>query len=794
MKDNRRHIFFRYVPATVILSIVLALLVLAPAAGASQPWNWVHQGNGSGATLFGASFVNGDTGWVSGDNGKVLKTTNGGQSWTSDASGIPSDVVVHDVHFLNNSTGFAVGCQGASCTSSGVNGRVYKYSSGTWTAMNIPGDTKALVTVHMVDASHGWAAGEDGEVLKTVNGTDWSRANTGMTADYTINSIDAVTSTAVWAAGQDISGGSPGEGAIFKYNNGSGSWSKLIPTSAPGFLTSIDMVDTGTGYAVGGVDKAYKTTDGGSNWVLLDTGLSGTMVPPIITDISFIDQNVGFLSDRGKVVTTVNGGQTWTEETAGSSSTVLNTVTTTVDDASGKVTTYVAGADESVLKQVIYVNPFGSFDSASAAGSTGKINVSGWAIDPNAGTGSIDVHFYVNGQFKGAITADQSRPDIGAAYPAYGANHGFSGQLDAVATSNTVCAYGINKPGSPGGNVLLGCRAVSVQVNPFGSFDSAYADSANGKLNVSGWAIDPNAGTGSTDVHFYVNGQFKGAITADGSRADLDAIFPYGPNHGFSGQIDNAGTGNNTICAYGINTGAGGNVLLGCRVVNVPTGNPFGSFDGASDASFGKINVSGWAIDPNAGTGSIDAHFYVNGVFKGALTADGSRSDLDAIFPYGPSHGFSGQIDAVATSNTVCAYGINKPGSPGGNVLLGCRAVSVQVNPFGSLDGTSAAVDVYGLSTGKLDVSGWAIDPNAGTGSIDVHFYVNGQFKGAITADVSRADLDALFPYGPNHGFSGQIDVAAYNAVNTVCAYGFNTGAGGNVLLGCRAVSVPPPA
>jgi cytoskeletal protein CcmA (bactofilin family) len=439
------------------------------------------------------------------------------------------------------------------------------------------------------------------------------------------------------------------------------------------------------------------------------------------------------------------------------------------------------------------INPIGSFDSATGA-SFGKINVSGWALDPNAGTGSIDVHFYVNGQFKGAITADQSRPDIGAAYPAYGANHGFSGQLDAVATSNTVCAYGINKPGSPGGNVLLGCRAVSVQVNPFGSFDSAYADSANGKLNVSGWAIDPNAGTGSTDVHFYVNGQFKGAITADGSRADLDAIFPYGPNHGFSGQIDNAGTGNNTICAYGINTGAGGNVLLGCRVVNVPTGNPFGSFDGASDASFGKINVSGWAIDPNAGTGSIDVHFYVNGVFKGALTADGSRSDLDAIFPYGPSHGFSGQIDAVATSNTVCAYGINKPGSPGGNVLLGCRAVSVQVNPFGSLDGTSAAVDVYGLSTGKLDVSGWAIDPNAGTGSIDVHFYVNGQFKGAITADVSRADLDALFPYGPNHGFSGQIDVAAYNAVNTVCAYGFNTGAGGNVLLGCRAVSVPPPA
>jgi len=115
-------------------------------------------------------------------------------------------------------------------------------------------------------------------------------------------------------------------------------------------------------------------------------------------------------------------------------------------------------------------------------------------------------------------------------------------------------------------------------------------------------------------------------------------------------------------------------VLLGCRAVDVPSGHPFGSLDGARAAGGGRIDVSGWAIDPNAGSGAIDVHFYVNGVFKGALTADGSRPDVGAAFPaYGANHGFSGQLDAVATSNTVCAYGINQ--GMGGNVLLGCRVV-----------------------------------------------------------------------------------------------------------------------
>jgi hypothetical protein len=329
-------------------------------------------------------------------------------------------------------------------------------------------------------------------------------------------------------------------------------------------------------------------------------------------------------------------------------------------------------------------------------------------------------------------------------------------------------------------------------VVPRGTMDYAYIDGP-GRLSVGGWAIDSNV-IEPIDVHVYLDGLPVAALTADGDRPDVGAVYPgFGPDHGYALTLPDVTSGQHSVCAYGINVGDGGNALLGCGAVEVPASDPFGSFDDAAGANNGKIGVSGWIIDTDAGTGSTDVHFYVNGVFKGIITADGSRPDVGTAFPgYGSAHGFSGQVDAEATVNTVCAYGINQ--GPGGNALLGCRTVNVQVNPFGSFDGASAAVDVYGLSTGKLDVGGWAIDPNAGTGSIDVHFYVNGLFRGALTADNSRADLAAIFPYGPNHGFSGQVDVAAYNAVNTICAYGINEpgSPGGNALLGCRTVPVPP--
>ncbi|HEY6907476.1 MAG TPA: YCF48-related protein, partial [Ignavibacteriaceae bacterium] len=50
--------------------------------------DWFEQSSGTSLSLFGVSFVNTDTGTVVGATGIILKTTNGGSDWTVQSSGV----------------------------------------------------------------------------------------------------------------------------------------------------------------------------------------------------------------------------------------------------------------------------------------------------------------------------------------------------------------------------------------------------------------------------------------------------------------------------------------------------------------------------------------------------------------------------------------------------------------------------------------------------------------------------------------------------------------------------------
>jgi hypothetical protein len=96
--------------------------------------------------------------------------------------------------------------------------------------------------------------------------------------------------------------------------------------------------------------------------------------------------------------------------------------------------------------------PVGNLEGASRSGS--NLIVSGWGLDPD-NPNPTDVHIYVDGV--GTIaTASANRPDIGAAFPINGPNHGFSKSIAVSPGQHTVCAYVINTAG-PGSNLALGC-------------------------------------------------------------------------------------------------------------------------------------------------------------------------------------------------------------------------------------------------------------------------------------------------------------------------------------------------
>jgi subtilisin family serine protease len=323
--------------------------------------------------------------------------------------------------------------------------------------------------------------------------------------------------------------------------------------------------------------------------------------------------------------------------------------------------------------------PFGSVDSASSA--PGTIWAAGWVIDPDT-PAPVDIEIRVDGVARALLPANQSRPDVGNAFPGYGANHGWYATVNGVGPgSHQVCAYGVNQPGSSvlgstAAKQLIGCRSVTMPSgNPFGSLDSARGGPRS--IIASGWAIDPDT-TGPVVIHTYVDGKWGGLTTANASRPDVGTAYRgYGNDHGWQLTISGLAPGTRRVCAYAINQGAGTtNPLIACRNVVVPSGNPFGSLDSAVGGP-GTITASGWVIDPDT-AGAVQLHTYVDGKWGGLGWANTSRPDVGAAFPgYGNNHGYRISIGGLSPgTRRVCIYAINiSIGTT--NPQIACRNVAV---------------------------------------------------------------------------------------------------------------------
>jgi len=103
-------------------------------------------------------------------------------------------------------------------------------------------------------------------------------------------------------------------------------------------------------------------------------------------------------------------------------------------------------------------DPVGHLDGVAYAG---QIITWGWAVDPKTPRAPILVHFYVDGALVDLGLADDARPDVGAAFPSYGAGHGFYVGIPAASGQHRVCAFAINARAGEN-NPTIGCGVVIV--------------------------------------------------------------------------------------------------------------------------------------------------------------------------------------------------------------------------------------------------------------------------------------------------------------------------------------------
>lgn len=229
---------------------------------------------------------------------------------------------------------------------------------------------------------------------------------------------------------------------------------------------------------------------------------------------------------------------------------------------------------------------------------------------------------------------------------------------------------------------------------PQGSFDEARGGA--GTVSVRGWAFDRDVVPAGTSVHVYVGGPAGtpdaeghdlGAATA--SRPDVGTAYPgVGDNHGFDTTFNSGKRGSQAVYVYAINQPSGNNPLIGQRSVVIGSPDPIGSFDQATSPSTSKIRVVGWGFDPNEARQPLHMHAYVGGPagqgeFHDLGATGVSRLDVQAAHPEtSDSQGIDVTFATGLTGiQTLYLYALNLAGTPGDNILLGSRTISINSTP-----------------------------------------------------------------------------------------------------------------
>jgi len=134
----------------------------------AQNWRWQNP-LPQGSALRSIVFPDANTGYAVGNDGAIIKTTDGGASWIPLSTG--TYTYYYSVFFTSVTRGFAVGSGGTIIST---------IDGGEHWSTCVSGTTIVLFSVFFTNLNTGYAVGASGTVLKTTNGgNDWIMQTSG---------------------------------------------------------------------------------------------------------------------------------------------------------------------------------------------------------------------------------------------------------------------------------------------------------------------------------------------------------------------------------------------------------------------------------------------------------------------------------------------------------------------------------------------------------------------------------------------------------------------------------------
>src|SRR5690606_35626016 len=146
------------IPKKTIFCIFMVLSLNTGVKSQTES-SWIFLDSGVDEQLSRVFFLDSLKGWVVGDSGVILHTSNGGQNWVLQDSRVTNRML--DIFFLNENTGWALSWQLFGSGGGQFGTVIHNTADGgqTWSDTFSPQEDTYINTIYFANSQTGWMGG-----------------------------------------------------------------------------------------------------------------------------------------------------------------------------------------------------------------------------------------------------------------------------------------------------------------------------------------------------------------------------------------------------------------------------------------------------------------------------------------------------------------------------------------------------------------------------------------------------------------------------------------------------------
>jgi photosystem II stability/assembly factor-like uncharacterized protein len=265
-----------------------------------QPTGETSLGHGF---VYRMQFLNATHGWILSEGSRLSRTTDGGQSWQATVVAPPAWRTPGGLEYGTDLDQFQMVSQLVGFGLDSTGDQLLRTTDGgmTWHTSRIVDPRREFRDVFFLDATQGWVTGVDGRFAHTTDGGQTWQLRAPIPVRGPLG-IQFLTETQGWVLETD------GHREVYRTTDGGQTWARCVSgQNIPDVWRFMFRTPT-LGWAAASKGVVLRTTDGCATWQVVQTPVTAEL-----RGLHFVTDTIGWaVGDEGAVLKTADGGLTWT--------------------------------------------------------------------------------------------------------------------------------------------------------------------------------------------------------------------------------------------------------------------------------------------------------------------------------------------------------------------------------------------------------------------------------------------------------------------------------------------------